>query len=136
MSDLQRIESYTRKILTLNAVGDLLLGTSLILRPDIMANLMGFTYSNEIGYLAGGWGIATFVLGLTRFYAARSSDELVYFTAFFGLIEGTVLALFGVGYSILSGMPFSKTSLSTFFAFVFMMAYASVFIIRTRNKRK
>jgi len=68
-----------------------------------MANLMGFTYSNEIGYLAGGWGIATFVLGLTRFYAARSSDELVYFTAFFGLIEGTVLALFGVGYSTLSG---------------------------------
>ena len=83
MSVLQRIESYTRKILTLNAVGDLLLGTILILRPDIMANLMGFTYSNEIGYLAGGWGIATLVLGLTRFYAARSSDELVYFTAFF-----------------------------------------------------
>jgi len=55
---------------------------------------------------------------------------------FFGLIEGTVLALFGVGYSTLSGMPFSKTSLSTLFAFVFMMAYAGVFIIRTRNKIK
>ncbi len=134
MSDLQRIESYTRTILTLNAVGDILLGTSLILRPDIMANLMGFIYSNEIGYLAGGWGVATFVLGLTRFYAARGSDEFVYFTAFFGLIEGTVLTLFGVSYSILSGMPFSKTSLSTFFAFVFAMAYASVFFIRTRNK--
>ena len=132
MGDPQRIEAYTRNILTLNAVGDILLGSTLILRPVTLANMMGFIYSNEIGYLAGGWGVATLVLGLTRLYAARGSCELVYFTARFGLVEGTVLALYGVGYSILSGMPFSKTVLSTFFALIFAISYACVFYLRTR----
>ena len=127
MDDPQRVESYTRNILTLNAVGDILLGSTLVLRPDTLANMMGFTYSNEIGYLAGGWGVATLILGLTRLYAARGSYEIVCFTALFGLIEGIVLVLYGVGYSILSGMHFSKTALSTFFALIFAMAYAIVF---------
>ncbi len=133
MSTSERIEAYTRKVLTLNGVGDILLGIILILRPDILGNMMGFIYSNEIGYLAGGWGVATLILGLTRIYAARRSGEIVYFTALFGLVEGTVLALYGTGYSILSGMPFSKTSLSTFFALTFAIAYASVFYLRTRK---
>ncbi|MFH1179118.1 MAG: hypothetical protein V1710_02025 [Candidatus Bathyarchaeota archaeon] len=56
MSTPEWIEAYTRKVLTLNGVGDILLGIILILRPDILGNMMGFIYSNEIGYLAGGWG--------------------------------------------------------------------------------
>ena len=130
----QRIEVYTRNILTLNGVGDILLGSTLILRPAILANMMGFIYSKEIGYLAGGWGVATFILGLTRIYAARGSCKLVYFTAFFGLVEGTILALYGVSYSILNDMSFSKTSLSTFFALIFALAYASVFYLRKRMR--
>jgi hypothetical protein len=136
MGDPQRIEAYTRNILTLNAVGDILLGSTLILRPATLANLMGFIYSNEIGYLAGGWGVATFILGLTRLYAAKGSSELVFFTALFGLVEGTVLALYGVNYSIVSGIPLSKTSLSTFFALIFAIAYARVFYLRTRNEKE
>jgi hypothetical protein len=136
MDDAQWIETYTRKVLTINAVGDILLGLTLILKPDILANLMGFTFSKEIGYLSGGWGVATLVLGLTRLYAANGSYNLIFFTASFGLVEGTVLTLYGICYSILSGMPFSKTALSKLFGFLFALAYASVFYLRTRNKNQ
>ena len=81
MIDSQRIEDYTRKILTINAVGDIFLGLPLILLPAQFANIMGFTFSNEIVYLIGGWGVATLALGLTRLYAARGSSEIGYFTA-------------------------------------------------------
>ena len=81
MIDSRRIEDYTRKILTINAVGDIFLGVPLVLLPVQFAQILGFSFSNEVGYLAGGWGVATLALGLTRLYAARGSSEVVYFTA-------------------------------------------------------
>ena len=131
--DSKQFESYARIILLLNAAGDILLATVLILLPGSLAGLLGFTYTTQIGYIAGGWGVGTLILGLTRLYASRASTEIAWFTALFGMIEGLTLTIYGLGYNIV-GLPFTMTSLSTLFALSFFILYSGLFLVRFRHR--
>jgi hypothetical protein len=128
---ISKADNYVRKILILNGIGDILIGIILILNPRILSNLIEFSLNLEGIYLSGGWGIAALTFGLLRLFAGiHPNREISWFTAVFGLVEGTVLTTYGIFLATTTELSFFQISLSTTFALVFAIAYGILFILK------
>jgi hypothetical protein len=131
-----KADNFVRKILILNGIGDILVGIILILDPGILSNLINISLNLEGIYLSGGWGIAALAFGFLRLFAGlHSNREISWFTAIFGLVEGTVLTIYGIFLATTTELSFSQISLSTTFGLIFAVAYGIVFILRGKKSR-
>lgn len=124
---------YLRKVLLVNGIGDFAVAAMLLFLPVQLAALLGFSGSDEMVYLSGGWGVAALSFGLLRCFAGRHPNANVcWFTAWFGLFEGGVLATYGLVIVLATSLTFAQVALSTLFALVFAIAYALAFAWRRR----
>jgi len=82
-----------RWVLFTNGIADLLAAIALFF-PLLDLPLPGYSdYTNEITFVAGGWGIAALTFGIGRIWSSYR-PELYFVMAVLGLLEGSVLSSF------------------------------------------
>jgi hypothetical protein len=129
-------DNYVRKILLINAIGDFVVAIMMVFLADLMAEMMGFAVLDEVKYLAGGWGVAALSFGALRLFAARHPNlEICWFTALFGLFEGTTLVLYGIIIVFVTSLTFSQVALSTLFALFFVITYGYGYLLKNKEKK-
>lgn len=129
------VNSYIKKILIINGIGDIIVGIMLLFFLNQLAVILSFPTMDEISYLSGGWGIAAISFGLLRLFAGLQSDfKLMWFVAIFGVIEGTILTIFGFVIDLTTSLTFVQVSMSTLFALFFAVTYGLGFILRQTQK--
>jgi hypothetical protein len=132
--DLASVNKYLRNLLMINGIGDFCVAIMLIFFPLQLGAMLNFSPIDEIIYLSGGWGIAALCFGLLRFFAGKHENiEIGWFTAIFGLIEGSVLTIYGFIIIFITELTFVQVALSTLFAMFFMITYAIAFILRKKK---
>lgn len=125
---------FVRKVLMVNGAGDIAFGLLLIFMPHRLGSLVRLDPDATGVYLAGGWGVAALSFGLLRVFAGwRAGPAVAWFTAVFGLIEGTSLTLYGAFSAAAGKLSPVQVSLSTVFALVFTLAYGAAFLRRRRE---
>jgi len=123
-----------RKVLIANGIGDILVALAMLLFPQKLIALLNLTYGIEVLYLSGGWGIAALSFGIMRLFAGlHPNHDICWFTAIFGLLEGALLTTFGLFLWITTELSFFQVSLSTLFAFFFLTAYGTAFLMRRKE---
>jgi len=84
---------FVRVVLFSNGVVDLIAALALFF-PVLMLPLPGYTsYTSELAFVAGGWGIAAFTFGIGRIWTSFK-PEFHRVMVILGLIEGPILATF------------------------------------------
>lgn len=84
---------FIRMILLSNGVVDLFAAIALFF-PVFKIALPGYvSYTNQFAFIAGGWGIAAFTLGIGRIWASYQF-EFHWFMVILGLLEGVLLSLY------------------------------------------
>jgi len=85
-------------VLLINGIVDLLCAAILLILPSLHKPILGYqVFDSQGAYMAGGWGIATLALGLTRIWAsARPTYHRV--MLLMGLLEGISLTIFSIIY--------------------------------------
>jgi hypothetical protein len=130
---MRSVESYLKKTLIANGVGDIALGLMLLTASKQLSEWLGFTFTPELIYLSGAWGVAAVTFGLLRFFAGTGKNiQLQWFVAAFGLFEGGFLTCYGLFLTASTALTFFQVSLSTIFALVFFIAYLIAFMLRTK----
>lgn len=62
--------------------------------PVLKLPLPGYTfYTNQLAFVAGGWGIAALTFGIGRIWASYKSD-FYWIMVILGLVEGVILAIY------------------------------------------
>ena len=122
-------EKFVKTLLLVNGVADSLIALGMIFLGSIMGATTGLEF-----YAAGGWGIATFALGLWRIWASKH-PEAFWFTAMGGIIEGGILALFSVIAIPLYSLELSDTIISLLFGFTFTCLYLVAFVLKNRSQK-
>lgn len=129
------LQSYLKGVLIANGVGDIAIGLMLLTASQQLSEWLGFTFSPQVIYLSGGWGVAAVTFGLFRFFAgARKNTQLQWFVAAFGIFEGGFLTCYRMFLTASTVLTFLQVSLSTIFALVFFIAYLIAFILRKKQK--
>lgn len=132
---MHSIESYLKGVLIANGVGDIAIGLMLLTASEQLSEWLGFTFTPEVSYLSGGWGVASVTFGLLRFFAgAGKNTQLQWFVAAFGIFEGGFLGCYGLFLTASTTLTFFQVSLSSIFALVFFIAYLIAFMLRTKQK--
>lgn len=119
---------FIRLVLFSNGVVDLLAAIALFF-PVLKLPLPGYaSYSDDLAFVAGGWGIATLTLGIGRIWAS-SKPEFYYIMVPLGLLEGGILAIYCLisvlflGVSLIQAMlPLTVGSLYGTLYFVALLA--------------
>ena len=84
---------FVRVVLFSNGVVDLIAALALFF-PVLMLPLPGYTsYTSELAFVAGGWGIAAFTFGVGRIWTSFK-PEFHRVMVILGLIEGSILATY------------------------------------------
>ena len=84
---------FIRLVLFSNGVVDLFAAIALFF-PALSLPLPGYaSYSNDLAFVGGGWGIATLALGVGRIWASYK-PEFYYIMVPLGLLEGGILAIY------------------------------------------
>jgi len=82
-----------RFVLFSNGVADLCAALALFF-PVLNLPLPGYApYTNELAFVAGGWGIAALTFGIGRIWAAYK-PEFYWVMGVLGVIEGTILTAY------------------------------------------
>ena len=82
-------------VLLANGVIDLFAAIALFF-PVLKLPLPGYTsYTNQLAFVAGGWGIATLALGIGRIWTSYKS-EFYWIMVTLGLVEGVFLAMYSL----------------------------------------
>jgi hypothetical protein len=82
-----------RWVLLTNGIADLIAAIALFF-PLLDLPLPGYSdYTNEIAFVAGGWGIAALTFGIGRIWSSYR-PEFYFVMAVLGLLEGSVLTAF------------------------------------------
>lgn len=66
-------------------------------------------------------------------FEGHSNIEICWFTAKFGLIEGTILTIFGFVMTVITSLTFIQVSMSTLFAMFFMITYGVGFFLKKQQ---
>ena len=124
-------DRYLRVVLIANGIGDIVLGALMLFLPGLLAGSLGLRLSDDLVYVAGGWGTAAFSFGVLRLSAGIfASADVGWFVGAFGIIEGIVLTAFGLVIPVTTSLAFGQVWLSTVFAAVFAVAYGIAFLWR------
>jgi|GEM_PF-1298277 len=131
------LHRFLKMVLTANGIGDIALGLGMVFWPGFLARLLKLDLNTAGLYLAGGWGVAAISFGALRVCAGMSRrTEIGWFAAVFGLVDGPVLAVFGLALMALTPLGFAQVGLSTVFALVFAAAYAFAFLLKRREDHR
>ena len=105
--------------------------------PGLLAQTIGLGLTDDLRYVAGGWGTAAATFGTLRVCAGMiSRAEFGWFVAAFGVFEGALLGAFGLVIPWVTSLTFGQVWLSTVFALVFAAAYAGAFLRRRASSLK
>ena len=121
-------EKYVSKILLINGIADVLIALGMVFAGSLMGATTGLEF-----YAAGGWGIATFALGMWRIWASRNPTAY-WFTALGGIVEGGILVLYSIMAIFLYSLLFADIAISLFFGFTFFILYVIAFILKNKKK--
>jgi hypothetical protein len=112
-----------RPTLLWNGIVDLFCVIVLMILPQMHRPLLGYKlFDNQGAFMAGGWGIATLALGLTRIW---TSNKPTYHDAVFlmGLIEGLALLVFCIVNIIAGLVPILQVALPLLVGVIFGFLY-------------
>ena len=128
---------FTKIVLLINGIIDVLVGVSLIFFPNLMAQLLSYPIlTGPAFYFAGGWGVAAISFGIARIWASFV-DKLVWYNVILGAFEGTVLMIFSIIVPFLyPPMTFVQVALSLAIGSSFCMIYSTLLIIKFVKKKK
>lgn len=130
----QKKNPLARYVLLSNGVIDLFAAISLFF-PVFKLPLPGYaSYTNQLAFVAGGWGIAALTFGIGRIWASYRS-EFYWVMVILGLIEGMILALFCLINVIFLDMSWLQVMLPLSVGSVFGILYFLSLIALYRLKR-
>ena len=93
---MQNRRAFLGFILLMNGIVDILCAAVLLILPRLKVPLFGYEIFDLQGaFMAGGWGIATLAIGVTRIYTSKRPE---YHGAMLlmGVVEGIYLAIFSI----------------------------------------
>jgi len=128
---------FTKIVLFVNGIIDVLVGGSLIFFPNLMAQLLSYpALSDPAYYFAGGWGIAAICFGIARIWAAFI-DKLVWYNVILGAFEGIILMTFSIVTPFLySSMSFVNVAISLAIGASFGLIYSILLILKFTKKKE
>jgi len=128
---------FTKIVLLINGIIDVLTGFTLIFLPRMMADLLSYpAMSDPAFYFAGGWGIAAISFGIARIWASFV-DNLVWYNVILGAFEGIVLTIFSIIVPFLyPSLTFVHVILSLVIGSSFGITYVTLLIIKFAKKKK
>jgi hypothetical protein len=122
-------DKFVRQVLIANGIGDIIVALMMLFVPQKLIAFINLTDGLEVLYLSGGWGVAALTFGFLRLFAGlHPNREICWFTAIFGVLEGSALTAFGLFLWLTTELSFFQISLSTLFAFFFLIAYCVAFL--------
>lgn len=130
-------DRYLRFVLIANGVGDIVLAVLMLLAPGLLSRLLGLRLTDDVVYVAGGWGTAAAASGALRVCAGTVARiEVAWFVAAFGIFEGVILTAFSLSVTGFTSLGLPNVGLSALFAAVFAVAYAIAFLLRRASSAK
>ena len=115
--------AFLRIVLPANGIVDLLCAAVLLVLPRLNVPLLGYDAFDLQGtFMAGGWGIATLALGVTRIYAS-TRPETHGAMLLLGVVEGTCLAVFCIAYLLGAKITITQALLPLMVGSVFGVSY-------------
>ena len=130
-------DRFLRIVLIANGIGDITLAVLMLFLPGLLARTLGLGLTDDLRYVAGGWGTAAATFGTLRVCAGMiSRAEIGWFVAAFGIFEGVLLGAFGLVVPWATSLTFGQVWLSTVFALVFAAAYGGAFLWRRASSLK
>ena len=130
-------DRFLRIVLIANGIGDIALAVLMLFLPGLLARTLGLGLTDDLRYVAGGWGTAAAAFGTLRVCAGMiSRAEIGWFVAAFGIFEGALLGAFGLVVPWVTSLTFGQVWLSTVFALVFAAAYGGAFLWRRASSLK
>ncbi|MHA1521043.1 MAG: hypothetical protein ACTSRK_12740 [Promethearchaeota archaeon] len=129
----EKLLSIIKKCLWINGILDIGTGLPLLLFPQMFATMMGFAdFTDSFRFLAGGWGIAAIIFGITRIWVAIK-DEFLWPTVMLGALEGSLLGAFCLILVFATSLTLMNVVLAMLMGYGFMIIYVSALIYRTRK---
>jgi len=137
MMEKQSPVRFLRIVLIANGIGDIILAVLMLFLPGLLARSLGLRLSDDLVYVAGGWGTAAASFGALRLCAGLIANaEVGWFVGAFGVFEGALLTAFGLVIPGTTSLRFGQVWLSTLFASVFAVAYGIAFLWRRVSSLK
>jgi hypothetical protein len=131
MMEKQGPDRFLRIVLIANGIGDIALAVLILFLPGLLARILGLGLTDDLRYVAGGWGTAAAAFGTLRVCAGTiSRSEIGWFVGAFGVFEGVLLTAFGLVIPAMTSLRFGQVWLSTLFASIFAVAYGIAFLWR------
>jgi hypothetical protein len=115
--------AFLRLVLLANGIVDLLCAAILLILPRLNVPLLGYDgFDVEGAFMAGGWGISTLALGVTRIYAS-TRPETYGAMLLLGVVEGLCLAVFSIAYALGARITITQALLPLMVGFIFGVTY-------------
>lgn len=128
----EKLEHRVKITLIINGIVDIAIAFCLIIIPRLFAQILQFEDFNEsFRFLAGGYGIATLSLGITRIWVAKKNSFL-WETVLVGFIEGFLLGTFCMAMVLYTEITIINAFLPILIGFGFMIIFL-LFLISRKN---
>jgi hypothetical protein len=120
---MNKQESFLRWVLLLNGIVDLICVLILLGLPPTHRALLGYqVFDSQGAFMAGGWGIATLALGVTRIWTSGRSNTHDAMKLM-GITEASMLTVFTVVYLAIGRATFEQALLPLAVGVVFGVLY-------------
>jgi hypothetical protein len=115
--------AFLRIVLLTNGIVDLLCAAVLLILPRLNVPLLGYDgFDAQGAFMAGGWGVSTLALGVTRIYAS-TRPETYGAMLLLGVVEGICLAVFSSAYLLGPKITITQALLPLMVGCVFGVSY-------------
>lgn len=132
---LQKDTQFTRLVLFSNGVSDLFAAVVLFF-PMFNLLLPGYgNLTNELKFVAGGWGIAALTFGVGRILTSLK-PAMHQIMVILGLFEGCVLTIYCLINALLLGMSWIQVILPLAIASIFGALFLVILITADRHSKR
>jgi hypothetical protein len=132
---VQNRRDFLGFILLTNGIIDILCAAVLLILPQLKVPLLGYEIFDLQGaFMAGGWGIATLALGVTRTYTS-GRPEYHGAMLLLGVVEGICLAIFSIACFLFTRITITQVLLSLMVGCIFGVSYL-ICVIRWKKKQQ
>jgi uncharacterized membrane protein len=115
--------AFLRIVLLTNGIVDLLCAAVLLILPRLNVPLLGYDgFDAQGAFMAGGWGVSTLALGVTRIYAS-TRPETYGAMLLLGVVEGICLAVFCMAYLLGAKITITQALLPLMVGLIFGVSY-------------